>query len=296
MACLGEKPKWGKGGITVVWRRNKYGRIDEWGNKSRCGGQCCYLAMPSPWPMLLVLSSSQPPLLTPNIQCACACVCGETIEWKPCVVTGSQVLQCSSWREWRGLSTVWHLGGCGSEGLESWGSCTCVLWVCISAGVITGQTTLVLSGRWGHEPGLDTGEVRGCVIWVLEEAGSPHQTRDRPVCAGGWWSRGWLLNRLGICGQFLKGYIMYQCMYSILNSFHPGQPERRAGRGCWCSLCLPRYSIDLVFFQSVLVCVVGYWYVYKCIVCICLTTGWMWGCGAATALPLSGYQSQQPPT
>lgn len=150
------------------------------------------------------------------------------------------------------------LRGCGSEGLQSWGSCTCIF--VHSAGVITGQTTLVVSGRWGREPGLDTGEVRDCVVWLLEEAGSPSQTRDRHVCAGGWWYRSWLLNRLGIWGQFREGYIMY--MYVFYAKFLLSWSAREESR--------MRILVQLVFAQ------VLHW---SCVFLVCVgLCGWLLVC------------------
>lgn len=100
------------------------------------------------------------------------------------------------------------------------------------------------------------------------------------------------MNRLGICGHFLEGYIAYLCMYSVLNCFHTGQPGRGAGPGCWCSLCLPECCVDLVLFRTVLICVVGYGYVYRCTVCVGfhLPHNWMdvgmWCCSSCASVRL----------
>lgn len=163
MGCLGEEPKCGRGGITVVWRRNKYGRINEQGNKSRwpCVKRLWWVLLfghsLSCLPTLFVLSSSQPPFLTP-ILCAWAYVCGETTEWKPCVTgspPGVAVEQLERMERSKYFLVIW---GCGPEGLKAWGSCTWILWVCISTcDHWSGHT----SGEWEMRPWAWIGYWRG---------------------------------------------------------------------------------------------------------------------------------------
>lgn len=77
---------------------------------------------------------------------------------------------------------------------------------------------------------------------------------------------------------------MYLRTRCVLNRFRPGQPERGAGAGCWCSLRLPECCL--------LLWMAGHGYRSVCFVCTCahMPRNWMdmgtWCCSSFSFLRL----------
>jgi len=81
------------------------------------------------------------------------------------------------------------------------------------------------------------------VAWLLEEADVPGWSRERPVGACGWVIQGPATEETWCLWSLTEGIHNDLRVWLVLKCFHPGQPERGAGSGCWCSLCSPERCV-----------------------------------------------------